>query len=65
MAPQWKLAASQDADWTVWEGKDRVRLLLFRDRIVVPTVFRSVVASEFHNSRGHFGVMRTLEMIRQ
>ena len=65
MAPHRKLAASQHADWTVWEGKDGMKLLLFRDKIVVPTGFTSIVISEFHDGRGHFGGKRTLDMIRK
>ena len=41
-----------------------MKLLLFRGKIVVPAVLRSVVISEYHDSRGHFGSKRTIEMIK-
>ena len=43
-------------------GKD---ILTFRGRIVVPKHMIDVVLKEFHDHRGHFGQVRTLQMVKE
>lgn len=58
------LASTAHADWSFTEDS-KGKILLFKNKFYIPLALRNDIVCEYHDNRGHFGVKRTLDMLRR